>query len=233
MTALDFEREQAALIGRISAGLAHDLNGPVGVILGFTELAAEIVAADDSGNGLQAAETQKVASYLEMIEQSALRARGLTREIWEFARATVGTTGDLDLDEQLDFAARLAAPALRTEGVELPPQEDVEGAPDAPSAIGAGRLVVADRALLVQGLVGLMMEATAALPSGGKVEWEASAASGNCIQVKFTAVDWEGSSPAEWPVPDHSRECFERTGDSIEDGAGVGRAVVRLPAAGT
>ena len=75
MTTLDFEREQAALIGRISAGLAHDLNGPVGVILGFTELAAEIVAADDSGNGLQAAETRKIAGYLEMIEQSALRAR--------------------------------------------------------------------------------------------------------------------------------------------------------------
>ena len=116
VTAMDFEREQAALIGRISAGLAHDLNGPVGVILGFTELAAEIVAVDSSGNGLQAAETQKLASYLEMIELSALRARGLTREIWEFARATVGTTGELDLAEQLDCAARLAAPALRAKG---------------------------------------------------------------------------------------------------------------------
>lgn len=231
MTTLDFEREQAALIGRISAGLAHDLNGPVGVILGFTELAAEIVAADDSGNGLQAAETRKIAGYLEMIEQSALRARGLTREIWEFARASVGTTGDLNLDEQLDFAARLAAPALRAEGVELPPQEDVVGAAEPPPAAVAGRLVVADRALLIQGLVGLMMEARAALPSGGKVEWEASTGPADWFHVKFTAVDWQGSSPAEWPVPDHSRECFELTGCGVEDGAGAGRAVVRLPAA--
>jgi len=33
--------DRTGLVGRVAAGLAHDLNGPIGVVLGFTQLARE------------------------------------------------------------------------------------------------------------------------------------------------------------------------------------------------
>jgi signal transduction histidine kinase len=33
------------LIGRISSGLAHELNGPIGIAVGFSELAKEAIDA--------------------------------------------------------------------------------------------------------------------------------------------------------------------------------------------
>ena len=35
------------LIGRISSGLAHELNGPIGIAMGFSELAKEAIDAAD------------------------------------------------------------------------------------------------------------------------------------------------------------------------------------------
>jgi signal transduction histidine kinase len=31
------------LIGRVSSGLAHELNGPIGIAMGFSELAKEAI----------------------------------------------------------------------------------------------------------------------------------------------------------------------------------------------
>ena len=41
LSAEQTRRDKFEIIGRISAGLAHELGGPIGIALGFTELAKE------------------------------------------------------------------------------------------------------------------------------------------------------------------------------------------------
>ncbi|MDA0595442.1 MAG: hypothetical protein O2921_06545 [Chloroflexi bacterium] len=45
--------------------MAHDLNGPIGIALGFPELAKEAIDASTSPD-LAQADTSKVRGYLEM-----------------------------------------------------------------------------------------------------------------------------------------------------------------------
>jgi len=109
--------ERFALIGRIASGLAHELNGPIGVAIGFTELARETI--DSAGTeGLDPAGTRKVADYLGLIGDAGLRARSLTRLMWSFAKARPGTVEDFDVAEALTQASNLATPALKVAQIE-------------------------------------------------------------------------------------------------------------------
>ena len=88
------------LIGRVSSGLAHELNGPIGIAMGFSELAKE--AIDGVGKPeLDSVATSKVRGYLDMIETASLRARNLSRGIWNFAKAEPGTIANIDMIEVL------------------------------------------------------------------------------------------------------------------------------------
>jgi signal transduction histidine kinase len=100
------------LIGRISSGLAHELNGPIGIAMGFSELAKEAIDASEQP-GLTQADTSKVRGYLEMIESASLRARNLSRGIWSFAKAEPGTTANINIVEVLETVQHLTAPAVK------------------------------------------------------------------------------------------------------------------------
>ena len=102
------------LVGRVAAGLAHDLNGPVGVVLGFTQLAREKLESDD------AAAQNGVVEYLKMIESAGENARSLARDMWEFAKTASGEVVEFDLAELLEISARLIAPLLRVAAIEPP-----------------------------------------------------------------------------------------------------------------
>ena len=114
--------ERSALVGKIAAGLAHDLNGPIGIVLGFNDLSREIIAAGGGDGRLSTDQVSKISEYLSLVDGAAKRARTLTQEIWEFAKSEPGTTTEFAVEDQLSLAARLAAPALRSFGIETPEQ---------------------------------------------------------------------------------------------------------------
>ena len=222
------ERERAALVGRIAAGLAHDMNAPIGVVLGFTGLAREMLETR-SAAGLSPEDTGKLGDYLDLIDKSALRARTLTQEIWEFAKTESGSPAEFDVEAALRHAARLAAPALRSDGVEVPDETGVvEPGPDA----GCELTVRADRVLCLQAFVGLMLEAPVSLPSGGRIQWSARRDSNGAVRVDFLAKGWEGPAPAAWTVPEHARVLMSMQGGVIAEGQNAGEAIARLPRAG-
>jgi len=114
------------LIGRISSGLAHELNGPIGIAMGFSELAKE--AIDNSGgHELSSADTSKVRGYLDMIESASIRARNLSRGIWDFAKAEPGTTENIDLIELMDKVQYLTAPAVKVAQIDVTRRESNSG----------------------------------------------------------------------------------------------------------
>ncbi len=217
---VDFERERNALVGRIAAGLAHDLNGPIGIVLAFTELAKGVVDGTTT-DSIGSKESARIAEYLDLVEKAATRARNLTQEIWEFARATPGTVEDVDIEAELQRAARLSGPTLRNVDVE------VTAAEDTPSG---GPVAAVDRALCLQAFVGLLLEAPAVIPGGGSIQWTATAEPAGTVRLELLARPREGAGVAGlWQVPPQVQAAMAAQGAELSTGPGPGEIVVRLP----
>ena len=209
------QRERNELIGRISSGLAHDLNGPIGIALGFTELAKELLEKTGQ-SGLGPDGVSRLKEYLALIEGAGVRGRALARRISAFSNMAPGGIGGFDLAEALDEAAYLANPAVKGAGIEV---VRVRGASGAAPVRG-------DRALCVQTFVRIFLSSPEALPGGGSVLWDAAPAlPGDKCVVKFVlgAEPWGTAQSAAWPVPGDIVEAFARQGGSI--GPAVSRRV--------
>jgi C4-dicarboxylate-specific signal transduction histidine kinase len=82
--------EKLASIGRLSAGLAHEIGNPIGIIQGYLELLQRQSLSDD--DRLQFA--QRAASELNRINQ-------LIRQLLDFARSSPSGRQQLHINEQL------------------------------------------------------------------------------------------------------------------------------------
>jgi two-component system, cell cycle sensor histidine kinase and response regulator CckA len=78
-------------VGRLAGGIAHDFNNMLGVILGYSEMAIEQVAED-----------QSLHTALHGIHQAAQRSAGLTRQLLAFARKQTVAPKVLDLNQTLE-----------------------------------------------------------------------------------------------------------------------------------
>ena len=190
------------LIGRITAGLAHEMSGPLGIAIGFTELAKDTLAAGGNGavDGQVAA---KVTQYLGLIESSSKRARDLSRAISDFAKAKPGQVEQADLREMVTNAAMLSNPAVRSGMLDIVPGEE------SPETI-----VIADRALTLQALVQLMLASMEAFPEGGTIRWEVDAVDGEGRFV-LTGEPTPEAASQEWPVDEDVRAAFASQGGSL------------------
>lgn len=196
------------LIGRISSGLAHELNGPIGIAMGFSELAKE--AIDNAGTPeLSQADTNKVRGYLDMIETASLRARNLSRGIWNFAKAEPGTTANVNIVELMDSVQHLTAPAVKVAQIDVARREDPSGIEEATS--------FADAALCQQILVELVLAAPDSIPGGGLVVWLVSLGSNDSVEIDLVTEPWNETATSEWSVPEYVRESFIDMGGSITD----------------
>ena len=194
------------LIGRISSGLAHELNGPIGIAMGFAELAKE--AIDGAGQPeLDSVTTSKVRGYLDMIETASLRARNLSRGIWSFAKAEPGTTENIDMVEVLQSVQLLTAPAVKFAQRDVAQREDAAGAGEVNS--------YADAALCQQILVELILASPQSIPGGGLVVWQVAYLDGGPVQIDLTTEPWNDEPTSEWEVPEYVRESFKDMGGTI------------------
>ena len=194
------------LIGRISSGLAHELNGPIGIAMGFSELAKE--AIDGTGQPeLDSVTTSKVRGYLDMIETASLRARNLSRGIWSFAKAEPGSTANIDMVEVLQSVQLLTAPAVKVAQIDVAQRED---------ASGAGEVIsYADAALCQQILVELILASPQSIPGGGLVVWQVAYLEGGPVQIDLTTEPWNDEPTSEWELPEYVRESFKDMGGTI------------------
>ena len=194
------------LIGRISSGLAHELNGPIGIAMGFSELAKE--AIDGTGQPeLDSVTTSKVRGYLDMIETASLRARNLSRGIWSFAKAEPGTMANIDMVEVLQSVQLLTAPAVKVAQIDIAQRED---------ASGAGEVIsYADAALCQQILVELILASPQSIPGGGLVVWQVAYLEGGPVQIDLTTEPWNDEPTSEWELPEYVRESFKDMGGTI------------------
>jgi hypothetical protein len=195
------------LIGRIASGLAHELNGPIGIALGFNELAKEIL--DSAGDGfIQPASLTKLKEYLSLVESANIRARTLARQVSSFAKLSPGSVSAFDLTDAFEEAAALASPAVKSAQIEVTRRH-----------VRAGNAAVSgDRALCVISLVKLFLMSPEALPGGGSVIWDvlpAGQPEGAEISFIISAEPWGTAPSAAWPLTREVQSAFTLHGGTL------------------
>jgi signal transduction histidine kinase/CheY-like chemotaxis protein len=131
-------------VGRLTGGIAHDLNNLLSPILGLSSIVLEELRPQDP-----------LRSDVEEIRQSALRARELTHRLLAFSRKQELQVGSVEVFEMVGGMRKMLAAMLG---------EDVELVIEVPRALPPIR---ADRAQLELALLNLAINARDAMPRGG------------------------------------------------------------------
>jgi PAS domain S-box-containing protein len=140
--------EKLASLGTLAAGVAHEVNNPLGVILGFCDL---LLRKTDTGS--------QAYDDLKTIERQGLHCKQVVENLLSFARLGEGGSEYADVNQCIEDIVKVVRHTLDMRGIELS-QLLAEELP----------LVVGDSRQLQQVFLNLINNSTAAMPSGGKLK---------------------------------------------------------------
>jgi len=141
------QTEKLASLGTLAAGVAHEINNPVGVMLGFTELLLDKLPPGS-----------KEHEMLKTIERQGLNAKRIVENLMTFARQPAKHEDYTDLNQDIANVLDLVKNNLLTKKVDL----DIRLGKNLPRVRG-------DAGELQQVFLNLINNAVAAMPGGGKL----------------------------------------------------------------
>lgn len=107
------QTEKLSAMGRMMAGLAHELNNPLSAVLGYGELLEDRTReADVPGEELR-------SEFVDPIVREAGRARELVHNLLRFTRSSEPLTLPVRLSDALDVVVRIRSFAFQQAGVAL------------------------------------------------------------------------------------------------------------------
>jgi len=139
--------EKLASIGTLAAGVAHEINNPVGIMLGFTEMLLD--RAPPGG---------KEREMLKTIERQGLNCKRIVENLMSFARTPAKSGEYAILNQEIENVLKLVQNTLLTKKVEI----EMHLAPHLPRVRG-------DAGELQQVFLNLITNAIAAMPEGGRL----------------------------------------------------------------
>jgi hypothetical protein len=138
--------EKMASVGRLAAGIAHEIGNPLGAINGYTHILRRRLRAD----GLE--------DELDAIDRETARIDRIVRGLLDYARPRRTTPESIDVDECVERVVGM----LRDQGALKQVEVHTEMAPGVPALSG-------DRHELEQALVNLLLNAVDAMNGNGMV----------------------------------------------------------------
>jgi len=147
------QADKLAALGTLSAGIAHEINNPIGIITSRVEVMM-----------LEAEEEElppEMRKDLEVILRHARRVAAITQGLLSFARQSSGTRGPVNLNQVAEEIVELARKDMSRARVEVTMKLD-ETMPS----------FVADGNAIGQVLLNLLTNARGAMPEGGEITIE-------------------------------------------------------------
>jgi signal transduction histidine kinase len=190
--------DRLATIGQLAAGVAHELNEPLGGILGFAQLARKCPGLPDAA-----------AHDIEKIITASLYAREVIKKLLVFARQMPARKVALNLNRVIEEGLFFLEAHCAKTGMRVVRNL----APDLPE-------IHADPAQLKQVLVNLVVNAVQAMPGGGSLTVGTQADGG----IVSLVVKDSGTGISEEILPKIFLPFF--TTKDVSEGTGLGLAVV-------
>jgi len=142
--------EKLASLGQLSAGVAHEINNPLGLILGYTQLIMK-----------EAGEDNPSEEDLKVIEKHAMGCKKIVEDLLQFSRSTETSKRPSSINEVLEGVLRVLRSNFAKEGVEIDEALDP----------GLPRVTV-DAEKMEQVFMNLLINARQAIQGGGTIRVE-------------------------------------------------------------
>lgn len=170
------QQEKLAAVGRLAAGVAHEMNDPLTSILTFSNLLREETKEGDSQR-----------ESLDIIIKEATRARKIISDLLSFSRQTKPVLSWIDLNEALNFSLLLLAKQGYLEDIDV----QLELANELP-------LIRADSGQMQQVFTNILLNSIHGLKAHGNGEKKSGSSFINekkiIIQTQFLESSGEGYS---------------------------------------
>lgn len=190
--------DRLATIGQLSAGVAHELNEPIGSILGFAQLIQKYPRI-----------SEQVRQDIEKIMKASLHAREVVKKLMLFARQMPPQKTQVNLNQILEEGLYFLESRCAKEGIKVVRSLS----PDLPE-------ITADPAQMTQVLVNVVVNAIQAMPNGGKLMIQTKASD----KFVFITIEDTGVGMSEKIIRQIFLPFF--TTKDVGQGTGLGLPVV-------
>ena len=196
------QSEKMAAVGQLAGGVAHEINNPLGVILGFAQNISKRINPGDP-----------FELPIKSIEREAIRCKNLVRDLLTFSRVEEGDKLEIELSQTIDAALSLVTAQGKVKDISI--EKIVES--NLPKILG-------NSTQIQQIIINLANNAMDAMPEGGKLMIRAKAVQGSGKSEVGIQVEDTGSG-----IPENiQKKIFEPffTTKPIGKGTGLGLSLV-------
>jgi signal transduction histidine kinase len=152
------------VVGQLAAGVAHEVNNPLGVILGFAQ---SLLKRMEPGGPFR--------MPLESIEREAQRCKQIVQKLLLFSRTSDGGKNSLNLAEVIEDTLALVEHQLQLANIEIKRNFDT-----------FPHRVLGSKNQLQQVIMNLVVNARDAMPDGGKLSIALSAGKGKTVRIQVS-----------------------------------------------
>jgi two-component system sensor histidine kinase HydH len=193
------QSERLAALGEMTAGVAHEVRNPLGIISSTAELLQARLAKYEPQNRLA-----------RIIVEESNRLNEKVTEFLDFARPRIPNLRPCDLEAVLDRSLELLEPEIQRLGIGVTREYRLNGRPTA-----------LDPDLLHQAFLNLLINAIQAMPGGGRLTVTAQAGpQGRGSEIRF-------EDTGEGIDPESLKKVLNPFFTTKEKGSGLGLPIVK------